>query len=131
VRRWRWLGHHARRSSKTPVAQAAQSRALKGFNVTVTPFVVPGTANNQPMTIDISVDNASVLATTDSAQFWNGDDYDTPANNVQIVPTSQPAPGKWQLIWPKQSKAESGLLNRFKLSNGDVIETGVTDFRFK
>jgi hypothetical protein len=114
-----------------PVAQAAQTRALKGFTVTVVPNVLPGAANNQPTTVDISVDNPAVLATNDSAQFWNGDDYENTANNVVVTASSQPAPGKWQLTWPKQTKTESGLLIRFKLSNGDVIETAVNDFRFK
>jgi hypothetical protein len=108
-------------------AQASMTRALKGFNVTVTPFVIPGTANNQPSTIDISVDTANSIQ---SVRFWNADDYDTASNLVDIVP-SQPAPGKWQITWPKQTKAQSCLLMRFTMSSGDVMETGIGDFCFK
>jgi hypothetical protein len=109
----------------TATAQASQKRSLKGFDVVVTPYVFAGSANNQPSTIDIEVTNPALI---DQVTTFNGKDYES-ADTV-VVPSSLIAPGKWRVEWP-QNKTESALLMRFTMKNGDVIETGVDDFRFK
>jgi hypothetical protein len=109
-----------------PVAQANQIRAMKGFDVTVTPFVILGTANNQPSTVEIRVTKPELI---DSLAASSGVNYESPSNLPLAL--TLVSPGVWRLDWPKQAPIDSGLLLKFTLKTGDVLETGVEDFRFK
>lgn len=113
-------------SPSAPVAQASQTRKLRGFDVQLTPYVVPGTAFNQPTQIQFVVTNPLLIASVTAA---SGDDYDTA---VPVMATqSSSSPSLWSIDWPKSSVPESGLLLTFKLKDGDTLETGASDFRFK
>jgi len=104
----------------TEVAQATKTRALPGFDVQVTPYVL-STAPTTVTRVEVKVSDATAVTALEATL---GKDFDTGTAAVATLT----APGVWGIAVPATLAANSGVQLSFTLKNGDGFESGVTDF---